>query len=183
MTRSAFVLTISDQASVGGRLDESGPVLVDRLGRAGFEVKAAVVADEPAAIAAAVRQAAAEHQLIVATGGTGLSPRDVTPQAIRPLLDYEIPGFGELMRIEGRRSTPFSTISRSLGGVLGQTLVLVVPGNPRGALESVEAVAEVLDHALELLAGGAGHHAHGSEESDEDEAPPVAEEAPEAKGV
>jgi molybdopterin adenylyltransferase len=183
VARSAFVLTVSDQASAGGRVDESGPVLVDRLGRAGFEVRSAIVADEPAAIAAAVREAAAEHQLIVATGGTGLAPRDVTPQAISPLLDYEIPGFGELMRSEGRRSTPFSTISRSLGGVLGRTLVLVVPGNPRGALESVEAVADLLDHALELLAGGSGHHAHGSEESGEEEAPPVADEAPEAKGV
>jgi molybdopterin adenylyltransferase len=183
VTRSAFVLTVSDQASAGDRVDESGPVLVDRLGRAGFVVTSDVVADDPAAIAAVVRVAATEHQLIVATGGTGLSPRDVTPQAIRPLLDYEIPGIGELMRSEGRRSTPFSTISRSLGGVLGQALVLVVPGNPRGALESVEAVAELLDHALELLAGGPGHHAHGSEESGEDEAPPVADEAPEAKGI
>jgi molybdenum cofactor synthesis domain-containing protein len=162
--RAAFVLTVSDQASAGGRVDESGPALAARLERDGFTVARAIVPDEEAAIAGAVRQAAPSHRLVVITGGTGVAPRDVTPQALRGLLDYEIPGFGELMRAEGRRSTPFASLSRSLAGVVGRTLVVAVPGNVRGATESLEALAELLPHALELLGGDPVHHAHGSGE-------------------
>jgi molybdenum cofactor synthesis domain-containing protein len=162
--RTAYVVTVSDQASAGRRIDESGPALAARLERDGYGVELETVPDEVDAIAAAVRRGAARGSLVVLTGGTGLAPRDVTPQAVRPLLDYEIPGFGELMRSEGRRSTPFSTVSRSFAGVLGTTLVLAVPGNVRGATESLDAVAELLPHALELLGGGPVHHDHGSGE-------------------
>ena len=160
------MLTVSDRASAGTRTDESGPALAARLDAAGFAVTQRVCPDERGAIAEAIRDAVASgHALIVATGGTGVAPTDVTPQALAGLLDYEVPGFGELMRAEGRRSTPFSTLSRSLGGVIGRTFVLAVPGNPRGAVESFDAVADLLDHVVELLAGTPGHHDHGSEES------------------
>ena len=104
-------------------------------------------------------QAGAEqHVLLVATGGTGLTSRDVTPQAVRPLLDYEAPGLGELMRAHGLRATPHAALSRSFGGVIGRTLVLVVPGSPNGALESLEAVLPVVPHALETLSDDSSRH-------------------------
>jgi molybdenum cofactor synthesis domain-containing protein len=160
--RRAFVLTVSDGVAGGTRRDESGLRLAERLTAAGYRVEQGVVADEPGKIAAAVR-AAAGHDLVVTTGGTGLTPRDVTPEAILPLLDYQVPGLGELMRAEGRRSTPFAVLSRSFGGVMGATLVLAVPGSPGGALESLEAVLPVLEHAHETLAGDSGRHGdHGA---------------------
>jgi molybdenum cofactor synthesis domain-containing protein len=157
------VLTVSDQASAGERVDESGPAIAALLESSGYTTERGIVPDEPARITAAVTEAAAAHALLVLTGGTGLSPRDVTPQAVLPLLDYQIPGFGELMRAEGRRSTPFSTLSRSFAGVIGHTLVLAVPGNVRGATESVQVVADLLPHAHELLGGAPVHHAHGTD--------------------
>ncbi len=158
----AFVLTVSDRAARGERADETGPRLVARLGELGYEATLGLVPDEPAQIAAAVRAAARGHALVVVAGGTGLGPRDVTPQALAGVLDYEVPGFGEVMRGAGRRTTPLAALSRSLAGVLGRSLVLVVPGSPRGALESLEAVADLLPHALETLAG-ADHAARTAE--------------------
>ena len=155
--RSAFVLTISDGVAAGTRADESGRALASRLTALGFEVEAGAVADEPHEVAAAVRRAVGSHQLVVTTGGTGLGPRDRTPQALRDFLDYEIPGFGEIMRAHGRRSTPFADLSRSLAGVTGRTLVVAVPGSPRAALESLEAIEPILDHALETLGGHTAH--------------------------
>jgi molybdopterin adenylyltransferase len=149
----AFVLTVSDRSARGQRLDETGPKLAARLRELGHVVQAAVVPDDALLIADTVAAAGGGHDLVVVAGGTGLGPRDVTPQAVGTLLDYEIPGFGELMRAEGRRSTPLASLSRSLAGVAGGTLVLVVPGSPRGALESLDAVAALLPHALETLAG------------------------------
>ena len=96
-------------------------------------------------------------QLIVTTGGTGLGPRDFTPQATRSVLDYEIPGFGEQRRAAGRRSTPLADLSRSLAGVLGRALVVAVPGSPRGALESLAAIEPLIEHALETLGGDTEH--------------------------
>lgn len=149
--RRAFVLTISDRSASGDRPDASGPALAGRLAALGYEVDSAVVPDEARDIAATVRAAAAEHVLVVTTGGTGMGPRDVTPQALRSVVDYEVPGFGEAMRATGRAATPFAILSRSLGAVLGRTLVLALPGGPRGSLESLEAVADVLDHAVEMM--------------------------------
>lgn len=153
----ALVLTISDGVASGQRDDESGAVLAERLEALGATVDRDAVPDDAAAISARIRDAAADHSLIVTTGGTGLTPRDVTPQAVRTLLDYEIPGFGEAMRAAGRRSTPLADLSRSLAGVAGRTLVICVPGSPRGAAESVAAVEPLLGHALETIAGPYDH--------------------------
>ncbi len=150
----AYVLTVSDRSARGERADETGPTLAARLRDLGHAVHVDVVPDDALLIADAVSAAASRHDLVVVAGGTGLGPRDVTPQAVGTVLDYEIPGFGELMRAEGRRSTPLASLSRSLAGVAGSTLVLVVPGSPRGALELLDAVAALLPHALDTLAGG-----------------------------
>ena len=154
----AAVLTVSDRAAAGTMADESGPAVHRLLAGAGFEVSdVAVVPDDPERIAAFLTAAAGDHRLVVTTGGTGLGPRDVTPQATRPLLDYEVPGLAELMRAEGMRMTPMAALSRSLAGVRGRTLILNLPGSVRGATESLEAVMPVLRHALGLLAGDTAH--------------------------
>lgn len=157
--RSALVLTVSDGVAAGTRDDESGPVLAARLSELGFAVSGRTVPDDAGQIDLAVSEAAGSTDLVIATGGTGLGPRDRTPQALRGLLDYEIPGFGEVMRAAGRQSTPLADLSRSLGGVLGSTLVIAVPGSPRGALESLAAIEPLLDHALETLGGHTQHAA------------------------
>jgi molybdopterin adenylyltransferase len=157
--RAALVLTISDGVSAGTRVDESGAALAERLVALGFEVERSLVADEEEDIARAVARAADRHALVVATGGTGLGPRDTTPQALHGLLDYEIPGFGEAMRAAGRRSTPLADLSRSLGGAIGRTLVVAVPGSRTAALESLAALEPLLEHALETLAGATEHAA------------------------
>lgn len=149
--RRAFVLTVSDRSARGERPDASGPALAERLATLGYGVASGIVPDEPAEIARAVAHAARDNALVVTTGGTGVGPRDVTPQALRAVVDYEVPGLGEAMRAEGRAATPFAVLSRSFGAVLGRTLILALPGSPRGALESLDAVADVLDHALEML--------------------------------
>lgn len=155
--RRALVLTVSDSSAAGKRDDESGRVLAERLEQLGFHVSRKTVPDEAEDIDLAVSRAAESTDLVVTTGGTGLGPRDRTPQSLHGLLDYEIPGFGEIMRAAGRRSTPLADLSRSLAGVLGTTLVVAVPGNPGGALESLGAIEPILDHALETLGGHTRH--------------------------
>jgi molybdenum cofactor biosynthesis protein B len=158
----AAVLTVSDRASAGTMADESGPAVRRLLAAAGFEVSdVAVVPDERDRIAAFVVAAAEDHALVVTTGGTGLGPRDVTPDATRPLLDYEVPGLAEQMRAVGLRSTPMAALSRSLAGVRGRTLIVNLPGSVRGATESLEAIVPVLGHAVGLLAGHTRHGAQG----------------------
>jgi molybdenum cofactor synthesis domain-containing protein len=161
---SALVLTVSDGVAVGGRQDESGRALTERLVALGFRVESATVPDDEEQIARAVALAADRHPLVIATGGTGLGPRDRTPQVLHALLDYEIPGFGEVMRAAGRTSTPLADLSRSLAGVLGRALVVAVPGSPRGALESLTAIEPLLEHALETLGG---HTAHAADQGSE----------------
>jgi molybdopterin adenylyltransferase len=156
---TARVITLSDRAAAGEMRDESGPALRDRLREAGFEVQSVeVLADEAAELQARLGVASQEANLVVTTGGTGLTPRDVTPQAVLPMLDYEVPGLGELMRQRGLEKTPMSSLSRSLAGVRGACLVLCVPGSVAGAVESLDAVLPVLPHAIGQLLGRKGRH-------------------------
>jgi molybdenum cofactor synthesis domain-containing protein len=155
--RSALVLTASDRSAAGTREDASGDALAARLGAIGFEVERQIVEDDRDAIADRLRAAAGRHALIVTTGGTGLTPRDVTPQATLDVVDYEVPGLAEAMRADGRLQTPFAALSRSVVGVLGRTLIVNTPGSPKAALESLDAIVPVLDHALETLAGPFDH--------------------------
>ena len=153
----ALVLTISDGVNARTRDDASGDALATRLTQLGFDVARQVVPDEMEEIAMAMTDASRDCRLIVSTGGTGLGPRDRTPQTLHALLDYEIVGFGEQMRAFGRTKTPMADLSRSLAGVLGSTLVIAVPGSKSGALESLEAVEPLLNHALETLGGHTEH--------------------------
>lgn len=157
--RRALVLTASDRSASGERPDTSGGLVAARLEGLGFRVERVVVPDERPAIEAAIVSGAASAALIVTTGGTGLTPRDVTPQATAAVIDYEVPGLAELIRAEGRRSTPMAALSRGIVGVRGRTLVVNLPGSPRGATESLEAIVPVLGHALETLEGPFDHAA------------------------
>ncbi|MBI2763468.1 MAG: MogA/MoaB family molybdenum cofactor biosynthesis protein [Chloroflexi bacterium] len=154
-----FVLTVSDGVASGTRDDRSGTVLETRLTALGARVDRGVVMDDAAGIGAAVLAAARSHQLVLTTGGTGLTPRDVTPQATRAILDQEIPGIGEAMRAAGRRATPLADLSRAVAGMVGTTLVINLPGSPTGALEALNAVEPILAHAIETLAGPHDHDA------------------------
>lgn len=152
-------MTVSDSVAVARRDDASGDAVASRVARLGLLVDRAVVADDRAAIAAIIRRATGGHALVVTTGGTGLTPRDVTPQGTRDAIDYEIPGLAEAMRAAGRAATPLADLSRGVAGVAGRTLVVNLPGSPRGALESFDAIAGILPHALETLAGPFDHSA------------------------
>lgn len=160
--RRAVVLTASDGVAAGAREDRSGAVVAARLSELGFAVDQVLVADEIDEISAALAQAAASHPLVVTTGGTGLTPRDVTPQATLRVIDYAVPGLAEAMRAAGRASTPMADLSRAVVGVRGGTLIVNLPGSPTGALESLAAIEAVLDHALETLAGPYDHGAGGT---------------------
>lgn len=154
---SALVLTASDRSAAGERADTSGASIAQRLAAVGFAVERAVVPDDRQAIAEALQAGAARHRLVITTGGTGLTPRDVTPQATASVVDYEVPGIAEAMRAEGLRFTPFAALSRGIVGVRGGSLIVNLPGSPKGALESLEVVIPLLAHALETLAGPFDH--------------------------
>lgn len=158
-TYSCAVLTISDKGAAGQRLDTSGPALLEMLAAAGFRTgTAAMVADEITAIADVLRDWIDQQHidLIVTTGGTGLSPRDVTPEATLPLLDRVIPGISEVMRLASLTKTPHAALSRGLAGIRGQSLVINLPGSKRGATENLDAVLPILQHALEKIKGEPG---------------------------
>jgi molybdopterin adenylyltransferase len=157
--RTAIVITASDRSAAGEREDLTGAGVAARLEALGLKVERRVVPDDQATIEAALIDATARHPLAVTTGGTGLTPRDVTPQATMAIVDYEVPGLAEAMRAEGRRHTPMASLSRGVVGVRGRSLVINLPGSPRGAIESLEAIEAVLQHALETLAGPFDHAA------------------------
>ena len=154
---TALVLTTSDTSAAGERPDSSGAQVAARLEEVGYQVERGLVPDDVERIKEALMDGARRHRLIVTTGGTGLTPRDVTPQATLGILDYEVPGLAEAMRAEGRRTTPLAALSRGVAGVRGRTLIVNLPGSPSGALESLEAIVPVLPHALETLAGPYDH--------------------------
>jgi molybdenum cofactor synthesis domain-containing protein len=157
--RRALVLTASDGVVAGVREDASGARLAERLAVLGFTVDRAAVPDDRSAIEAALMAASDSHALIITTGGTGLTPRDVTPQATLSVIDYDVPGLAEAMRAAGRSTTPFADLSRGVVGVRGRTLIVNVPGSPSAAAESLAALEPALDHALDTLAGPYDHEA------------------------
>jgi molybdenum cofactor synthesis domain-containing protein len=157
---NAAVLTISDSAHAGKRADRSGPAVRERLEQLGWSVSVMdVVPDETAEISARLSTLADGGQVaaIFTTGGTGLALRDVTPEATRAVVDREIPGFGEVMRARGRESTPLASLSRSLAGTRGSVLIVNLPGSPKAAVESLDAIVELVPHVLELLRGQTEH--------------------------
>jgi molybdopterin adenylyltransferase len=151
----AKVLTVSESVNAGTREDRSGAALAAALSDHGFEVvERRTVPDGVAPVAAALTELSAEFAgLVVTTGGTGFSPTDLTPEATRAVLEREAPGLAEAMR----SISPLGRLSRGVAGSVGRCLVLNVPGSPKGAVESIEAVVDVLPHALELLSGGQPH--------------------------
>ena len=157
--RRAQVITVSDGVAAGTRVDKSGQALRELLQRDGFEVSGPeVVPDEQSLITDAIAAAVvAGADVVVTTGGTGLGPRDVTPQATSMMIDYEVPGLAELMRRTGEKSTPMAVLSRGVVGVRAQSLIVNVPGSVKGATESLEALLPVLGHAIQLLHGDTKH--------------------------
>ena len=155
--RLALVLTVSDGVNAGTREDLSGEAVEATLREAGFEVERSVVPDEIPAITAFLEEGCTRAALIVTTGGTGFGPRDVTPEATAQVLEREAPGLTHLMMERGLESTPMAALSRARAGAVGSTLVINLPGSARGAVESLEAVIEVIPHALDLLGGDTEH--------------------------
>ena len=161
----AGVITASTKGARGERLDESGPAMREMLEASGAEVvSSALVVDDVNAIASAIRGAIAKGaNVVLTTGGTGLSPNDVTPEATRKVIEREVPGIAEAIRARSLAKTPHGMISRGIAGSVGPTLVVNLPGSPRAVRESLEVLLPVLPHAVELLAGesGEGGHARG----------------------
>lgn len=161
-TTRAAVLTVSDGVAEGTREDGSGDAAVELLREAGFEVSdRRVVPDVRVQIESALRELAAANGLVVTTGGTGFGPRDVTPEATRAVIEREAPGLAELMRTAGLAHTPMAALSRAVAGAVGATLIVNLPGSPRGVRESLETVLPVIPHAVELLGGMTGVHPTG----------------------
>lgn len=155
---SAAVVTVSDSCARGERADVSGPAVDELLGKSGFRVTAKqIVQDDSMQIQNALVHLALEVRLIVTTGGTGIAERDVTPEATEAICERVIDGVSERMRSEGYKKTPFAALSRGVCGVRGKTLILNLPGSPTGAVESLQAVLELLPHALNLLDGKTNH--------------------------
>jgi len=149
------VVTLSDKGSQGQRVDESGPVVQQMLQSVGVVTHATILPDDIESIVAILTDWSDREQLnlIVTTGGTGLTPRDVTPQATSQVIDYEIPGMAEVMRMQSLKKTPHAMLSRAIVGVRRQTMIINLPGSPKAARENLDAVLPAISHALAKLAG------------------------------
>ena len=155
---TAAVLTVSDSCARGERADLSGLAVAEALRKRKFSIVGTeIVSDEQSAIQKAILYWTVEARLVVTTGGTGIAERDVTPEATRSVCERLLEGVAERMRSEGAKKTPFAALSRGVCGVRGRVLILNLPGSPKGAVESLESVVELLPHALQLLSGDTRH--------------------------
>jgi molybdopterin adenylyltransferase len=157
---TAAVLTVSDRVSRGEAEDGSGDALAELLQSDGYDVVRRVVPDEAAQIASAIEALAADAELVLTTGGTGLAPRDVTPEATRTVLQREAPGIAEALRADSIAKTPHGLLSRGVAGVLGRTLVVNLPGSTGGCRDGYAVLRPALGHALSLLADEPTRHQH-----------------------
>jgi len=155
----AAVITVSDSCFQGRRKDLSGPAVAELLQKGGWKVALTrILADDQGVIAATLRELSAQGlEAVFTTGGTGISPRDVTPEATRKVITREIPGLAEQMRMAGTKDTPTAILSRAVAGVCGETLVINLPGSPQGAADSLRSILPVLPHAVDLIRGKGGH--------------------------
>jgi molybdopterin adenylyltransferase len=155
---SAAVITVSDSCSRGERTDLSGPAVADVLKKHKFAVVGTTtVPDEQAVIQQAIRSWVDRARLVVTTGGTGVAPRDVTPEATRAVCERILEGVAERMRSQGAKKTPLAALSRAVCGVRGKSVILNLPGSPAGAVQSLESVIDLVPHALQLLGGNTEH--------------------------
>jgi molybdopterin adenylyltransferase len=154
----AAVLTVSDGVSAGEREDESGAALVELLEAERYEVEHRVVPDERPQIAAAIRELAQTARLVLTTGGTGVSPRDFTPEATESVLDRNVPGIAEALRADAIAKTPHGLLGRGVAGIRGETLVVNLPGSTGGCRDGFELIKPALQHALELIANERTEH-------------------------
>jgi molybdopterin adenylyltransferase len=162
MTIRFGILTLSDRSANGERADASGPALAELIRAQNWSVaKQAILPDDESAIRATLIEWAdsGEVDVILTTGGTGFAPRDITPEATRAVIERDTPGLAELMRAESSRKTPHAMLSRAVAGIRGQTLIVNLPGNPKGALENLQTILPVLPHAIQLLTDDPGSEA------------------------
>lgn len=167
MTFRAGVVTVSDKGFAGQREDLSGPLLVKLLQEIGAEaVVHAIVPDEPEQIRETLVQYADEEavDVVLTTGGTGLTPRDRTPEATLAVIDRQVPGLAEALRFEGHRKTPLAVISRGVAGIRGRTLIINLPGSPRAVREGMETLTPILPHAIRMVRGEDTEHRYPEEE-------------------